>query len=164
MQCPLPTHDDRLRQDNSGSFSVNAEESLFLCFGCGAKGNAHQLHQILSGSLDFMLENASQGEREVAPEFTPPKTPQPAAAKPTRPRLQGVTLAQLAEAKGLDPDYLYEELAWREHRYYGVPAMLSYPDENNQDPQVRYRVGLDEGDRFRWERGAKPRLYGAVEP
>ena len=72
-----------------------------------------------------------------------------------------VPLAQLAEAKGLDPDYLYEELAWREHRYYGVPAIvIPYPDENNQDPQVRYRVGLDEGDRFRWERGAKPRLYG----
>jgi len=159
MQCPLPTHDDRLRHDRSGSFSINAEASLFLCFGCGAKGNAFQLRQILGGEGNFLTalnrghRTASTAQRSV--------TPKPARPRPTRPSLQGVSIAQLAEAKGLDPDYLYEELAWRDTPYFGTPAVsIPYPDQNNENVQTRYRVGLDKGDRFRWEKGATPRLYG----
>ena len=44
MSCPLPTHDDRQHSDHSGSFSVNEEGSLFICFGCGEQGNAYQLY------------------------------------------------------------------------------------------------------------------------
>ena len=55
MQCPLD--DDRQRHDSSGSFSINADGSLFLCFGCGAKGNAFQLRQILSRETNFLASN-----------------------------------------------------------------------------------------------------------
>jgi len=75
--------------------------------------------------------------------------------------LQGTTIAQLAEAKHLNPDYLYEELGWRDVKYFGTSAIsIPYASETNNDVQVRFRVGLDEGDRFRWDRGANPRMYG----
>ena len=159
MQCPLPSHDDRLRHDRSGSFSINAEASLFLCFGCGGKGNAFQLRQILAGEGSY--SSALTGGHLPAPTVHKSVTPKAARPRPTRPSLQGVTIAQLADEKGLDPDYLYEDLGWRDSPYYGTPAIaIPYPDETNNNVQTRYRVGLDKGDRFRWEKGASPRLYG----
>ena len=153
LSCPLPDHDDSQHRDRGGSFSVNEAETLWLCFGCGAKGNAKHLHQLLSGEM-----------RE--PYVRPPRQEQPAgtpapARKNVRTPLQGVTIAQLAESKGLNPDYLYEELAWRDVKYYNTPAIsIPYASDSNDDVQVRFRVGLNEGDRFRWDRGSNPRLYG----
>jgi hypothetical protein len=89
-----------------------------------------------------------------------PRTPAP-SRKAVRQLPQGVTIAQLAEDRQLEPDFLFEDLAWRDTTYLGKPAIsIPYADENNGDNQIRYRVGLNEGDKFRWERGATPRLYG----
>jgi len=154
MACPLPGHDDRQHQDRGGSFSVNEEESLFICFGCGARGNAYQLYAILSG--DGQVDRTHASKRTGGNLPVPPPAP-----KPVRKPLQGVTIATLAEEKGIDPDYLFEDLSWRDTTYFGKPAIsIPYPDENNGDSQVRYRVGLNEGDKFRWDTGATPRLYG----
>ena len=152
MPCPLPDHDDNQHRDRGGSFSVNEAETLWLCFGCGAKGNAKQLHDLLSGQM--------RGPYVRPPRQQPAGTPAP-APKNVRKPLQGVTIAQLAESKGLNPDYLYEELAWRDVKYYNTPAIsIPYASDSNEDVQVRFRVGLNEGDRFRWDRGSNPRLYG----
>ena len=43
MQCPLPNHADRQHPDYSGSFSVDVDERVCICFGCGWSGNAWQL-------------------------------------------------------------------------------------------------------------------------
>ena len=152
MSCPLPDHDDSQHRDHGGSFSVNEAETLWICFGCGAKGNALRLHQLLSGEM--------RGPYVRPPRQQPAGTPAP-APKNVRKPLQGVTIAQLAESKGLNPDYLYEELAWRDVNYYNTPAIsIPYASDSNEDVQVRFRVGLNEGDRFRWDRGSNPRLYG----
>jgi len=152
MSCPLPDHDDNQHRDHGGSFSVNEAETLWMCFGCGAKGNAKHLHQLLSGQ---MREPYVRPPRQQ-----PAGTPAP-APKNVRKPLQGVTIAQLAESKGLNPDYLYEELAWRDVKYYNTSAIsIPYANDSNEDVQVRFRVGLNEGDRFRWDRGSNPRLYG----
>ena len=152
MSCPLPDHDDSQHRDHGGSFSVNEEETLWICFGCGAKGNAKRLHELLSGEM--------RGPYVRPPRQQPAQTPAP-ARKNVRKRLQGTTIAQLAEAKHLNPDYLYEELGWRDVKYFGTSAIsIPYASETNNDVQVRFRVGLDDGDRFRWDRGANPRMYG----
>ena len=155
MSCPLPTHDDSQHRNHAGSFSVNKEGSLFICFGCGERGNAYQLYGLLSGDRQ---------PRQMGTPRPRQRTPVPAPAparKAVRPPLQGVTVAQLAEDKQLDLDFLFEDLSWRNTTYLGKPAIsIPYPDENNGEPQVRYRVGLNEGDKFRWEKGATPRLYG----
>ena len=155
MSCPLPSHNDRQHPDHSGSFSVNEDQSLFMCFGCGEQGNGYQLYYILSGDgagiRTHVRKRTGNGQ-----------APSPAPArKPFRQPLQGVTLAQLAEDKDLNPEFLFEDLSWRDTEYLGKPAIsIPYSDENNGDTQVRYRVGLNEGDRFRWQKGATPRLYG----
>ena len=155
MACPLPSHNDRQHHDHSGSFSVNAEGSLFMCFGCGEQGNAYQLYYLMSGDGAGIRTHARKRTGNG-------QAPSPAPArKPVRKPLQGVTIAQLAEGKDLNPDFLFEDLSWRDTVYLDKPAIsIPYPDENNADTQVRYRVGLDEGDRFRWQKGATPRLYG----
>ena len=160
MPCPLPDHNDSQHGDHGGSFSVNEAETLWICFGCGAKGNARRLHDLLSG--DYLgphvratqnRQNATQN-RHIAPAPAP-------APKNVRQPLQGVTIAELAESKHLDPDYLYEELAWRDVKYFNTSAIsIPYASDSNEDVQVRFRVGLNEGDRFRWDRGSNPRLYG----
>ena len=151
LSCPLPDHDDSQHRDKAGSFSVNEDESLWICFGCGAKGNAKRLHQLLSGEMRGPY---------VRPPRQQPTAPAP-AQKNVRKPLQGTTIAQLAESKTLNPDYLYEELGWRDVKYFNTSAIsIPYASEQNDDVQIRFRVGLDDGDRFRWDKGAKPRLYG----
>ena len=155
MQCPLPDHADRQRPGYSGSFSVDADEIVYFCFGCGGKGNGYQLQKILSGDGSVAAPRQNSLPARNSTKTKKPKT-QP------REKLQGVTADQLAEAKGLDPDFL-RSLGWQDalYGYNKTPAIkIPYPDENGGDVQVRYRVGLDDGQRFFWEKGAKPRPLG----
>lgn len=152
MRCPLPGHEsDQEHRDHSGSFSVDETQQVFHCFGCDGQGNALQLYRILAGE---------------EPDYQSPQPPsQPRLGPQTqaqRDSFQGVTIAQLAGNKGLDPSYLRNSLGWRNSKYRGAtPAIkIPYYDENKQNPQIRYRVGLDQGDRFRWQSGAKPGPYG----
>ena len=46
-QCPFPSHNDK-----SPSFSVNVEEGLYYCFGCGKRGDAITFVREMEG-LDF---------------------------------------------------------------------------------------------------------------
>ena len=53
--CPLPAHDDQ-----NPSFSFSAETGLWNCFGCGEKGNAYQLAEILNmGNPQQYLSDSS---------------------------------------------------------------------------------------------------------
>lgn len=152
MACPLPNHDDRQHQDYSGSFSVDEAGQLWKCFGCGAGGNAVQLERILSGQTDADLN-------VQAPPRPQPRPPRKEKAE--REQFQGVTIDQVAEAKGLDAEYLRNILGWQDTTWAGTPIVeIPYPDENSGDRQIRRRVGLDKGQRFLWKRGAKIRPYG----
>ena len=158
MACPLPGHNDAEHPDHSGSFAVNAEGTVFHCFGCGEGGNHYQLFQLLSGQAG----NAS-----------PPHIPRPPQRNATsgpqwqpRPPLQGATIHDVALAKGLDENHLRQNLSWKDTNWkdtkrHRTPAIeIPYLDENNSDAQLRYRVGIDRGVRFLWQRGSNPRLYG----
>ncbi|MFQ6027560.1 MAG: hypothetical protein ACE5Q6_08715, partial [Dehalococcoidia bacterium] len=81
-----------------------------------------------------------------------------------KPSLQGATIEELAALKALPLTHLRDFLNWEDVDYFGTPAIaIPYPDEHNGDVMVRYRVGLDSDDRFRWKRflpGQTTRLYG----
>ncbi len=70
------------------------------------------------------------------------------------PEPEGITLAQLAHAKGLDLDWL-RELGWADAKWHGRDAVaIPYRGPDGQVIAVRYRVGLT-GDRFRWPPGTR---------
>jgi hypothetical protein len=152
MACPLPGHDgDRQHPDGSGSFSVDETDNLFRCFGCGRAGNAYQLYRILSGA----------DSTRPATRPAPPPRNRPAAAPAA---FQGVTIGQLSQARGLEPEFLRRELRWQDVRYCNAPAIkIPYFDEDMANPVIRFRVGLDREPRFRWQKfnkGQELRPYG----
>ena len=106
LSCPLPDHEDSQHRDKGGSFSVNEDETLWICFGCGAKGNARQLQNILSGNANGpVVRPPQQRQRQRQRQRQQPQQPNTPAPdrKNVRQPLQGVTIKQLAEAKGIDP-------------------------------------------------------------
>lgn len=75
-----------------------------------------------------------------------------------------LTLAQYAEAKKLPIGFL-QGLDLSDFSYQGQPAVrIPYLDETRTEVAVRFRTALnksgDVDNRFRWRKGAKPRLYG----
>ena len=159
MSCPLPGHHDAEHTDHSGSFSVNDAGNLFYCFGCGASGNAETLRQNLApGAYAGTIPTAPLSKPEVAVAGSSKSQSQTVTS------FQGVTISQLASAKGLDLDHVVEELGWQDVEYRGTPAIcIPYWNETRSHFQARYRVGLDRGDRFLWKKGAKACLYGLWE-
>ena len=151
MPCPLPTHNDAERPGHEGSFSVNESEELWQCFGCGGKGNAYQLYKALSGTQD-----APYTPYTVHSPSHAGKQPKKRRAKTEAP--QGGTLAQLTAAKGLDPDYVRDYLTWEDvnNPYHNaLPAVeIPYYDAAGEYHRSRYRVGLDKGARFIWDKRA----------
>jgi len=146
MSCPLPWHNDAEHRDHSGSFSVHVDRKVFYCHGCGEGGGSSKLYQLLTG----------QGEHSPIPQ--PPK-PKATKTKERAP-ITGITLAQLADAKGLDLNYLRSDLGWKDASWYGTPAVdIPYLGQSDQVLATRYRVDLT-GDRFRWQTGSTPQLYG----
>jgi hypothetical protein len=80
------------------------------------------------------------------------------------PQHAGLTVAEYAAAKKLDPDRL-RAFGLADVSYMSRPAVrMAYRDEAGNEVAVRFRLRLDKGadgdDRFRWKSGAKPCLYG----
>jgi len=150
MACPLPGHTtDTQHQDYSGSFSVDAPAQMFKCFGCGGQGNAWQLQRTLGYGAPVAF---GDGPTQAS------SNPKATGVPPTH---TGVTLAELAKDKGLDPKLLRDKLGWQDVSYYGKPAVkIPYADPAGKDPQYRLRINLSGPDRFRWEKGAQTRPLG----
>jgi hypothetical protein len=129
MPCPLPEHNDAEHPDHSGSFAVNAEGTVFHCFGCGEAGNHYQLYQLLSGN---------DGRQP------PIRRPEPPRRRNTTPhhegqytKFQGATIHDIAVTKRLDEDYLKDDLAWVDTTLYGRPAiMIPYFSEHKDYVQT----------------------------
>jgi putative DNA primase/helicase len=52
-------------------------------------------------------------------------------------------------------------LGLKEITYSEKPAIrIPYPDEEGQESCVRFRVSLDDAEKFRWRSGDKPVPYG----
>ena len=76
---------------------------------------------------------------------------QPRSAESSNPG-QGLTLAELATAKGLPVEFLQQH-GLRDDRSYGRPAVaMPYADEHDHHVLDRYRIALT-GDRFRQPAG-----------
>jgi hypothetical protein len=76
----------------------------------------------------------------------------------------GLTLAEYAEAKKLDPERL-RAFGLSDVFYAGKSAVrIAYRDPSGNEGPVRFRLRLDKGldgdDRFRWKKGSKLCLYG----
>ena len=98
-------------------------------------------------ALQYRIKQAREGAKNRAKN-----------AKPKEPAT-GCTLQQYAEAKMLSPLFLLQ-LGIKETMNGGVNAlMIPYRGLTNEWVGARYRRGLT-GDRFRWETGSKPGLYG----
>jgi hypothetical protein len=75
-------------------------------------------------------------------------------------RLPGLTVAQYAEAKRLDPEFLHG-LGLMDIFLNGTPAVrIPYFDTDGRTiAATRFRLALT-GDRFQWKKGSKQTLYG----
>jgi hypothetical protein len=143
MVCPFPDHDDGVT--DGGSFYVDQSQELYRCFGCDARGNAYQLQRLLEGQADRPSVAARPKKGRAGSNRLPRSAPP----------FQGVSIEQLARAKSLDADYL-KFLGWADTTYGITPAIqIPYFDQKGNDPLIRYRVGLDQGERFRWRRFSK---------
>lgn len=71
----------------------------------------------------------------------------------------GLTLDAYARAKALPIDFL-KSLGLSQDTYSGKSALrIPYRGARGEEIAIRFRIGL-EGDRFRWQLGSKPCLYG----
>ena len=149
--CPF-CHHIRARTKDTGTFHVHQDDNLWKCFACGEKGNAWQLRD----KLTYGSNGSSNGAA-----LSPPRTPPPRPSAPERVTLDGATLRELALVKGLDAAWLSNSLKWRDGSWFGTPAVLiPYYDFEGKALPVRYRVGIAGAQRFRWQKGAQPILYG----
>lgn len=151
MRCPICNHDNPRNRDH---FTVPESEEVFNCFVCGAQGSARYLEELLTG----------RPHEYRAPPPAPRKPSAKGALDGPRPPLQGCTVSAVAQTRGLNETFLRNELGWYDGDYYGTRSVvIPYMDPENIDCINRFRVGLDDGDRFRWARfreGQSTRLYG----
>lgn len=145
-QCPFPGCGDTYKGPrHRPTFTISQDGKVCGCFSCGQGGGYHAVRRIL-------------GEAPITPVFREPKK---AAAKRSGDLVlpDGCSIDQLAQARGLDAEWLKREMGWRDtywppYAREQCPAILM-PYGNI----VRYRVSLG-GDRFRWQKGATTQLYG----
>jgi hypothetical protein len=135
--CPLPGHSN----DRNPSFLVHSDGIRWKCFVCGLGGGPTKLRELLGGGL-------------IPPMPRLPKAPK-AAVKKVKARPSGCAVPPLAAAKSLPLDFLKSVMGWFDTDWYGTPAVgIDYGNGS-----LRYRVGLEGKDRFRWRNGSTPSLY-----
>ena len=139
FRCPFPGHND-----TKPSFTVSADGRQWTCWPCGYQlQGIKKLRELLGG-----------GDAVMAPPRPEPrpKKRRDVAEEP----LQGASLKALSRAKhGALPVQHLRDMGWRDTKYAGVDAVrIPYGPG-----ATRFRVGLT-GDRFRWQTGSKPSLYG----
>ncbi len=161
--CFCPAHDDR----NSPSLSLKAENGRLLlhCFaGCHPEDIVSEIGLQMK---DLFVEWGG------GPTI-PPGTPARLHAQKEKPHTNGhngrasgdarsdhgCTLGGYSEEKQLPEDFL-RGLGLRDVTYLDKPAVrIPYPDEDGQEVGVRFRVSLDDVEKFKWRSGDKPSPYG----
>jgi hypothetical protein len=158
-----PAHDDR----TNPSLSLKTENGKLLlhCFaGCRPE-------DIVSEIGLEMKDLFSEGGGGSS---IPPNTPARLHAQSENPHSNGhnerasgdarpehgCTLKEYSEEKEL-PEGFLRGLGLRDVTYFEKPAVrIPFPDEEDQEVAVRFRVSLDGSEKFRWRSGDKPRPYG----
>jgi hypothetical protein len=152
-------HDDR-----APSCALNVHTGLWICFACGAKGNAYQAAEALGKRPNEAMELLERyGLRERGKAGLRGSNNR-ATAQPLDDLeiSTGCTVDRYAEAKRLPVDFLrslgisdYADSRWPATRVLRIP----YRNAEGNEAAVRIRYALA-GGRFLWRKGSKPLLYG----
>jgi hypothetical protein len=163
INCPYPGH-----SDNNPSWRWDARKARAFCT---CIDGSHSIFQVVMKVEDVSFATAKV---RVAELLRRPDLIRKRRARKSRGRERalrskqpsngappvGCRLADYAAAKSLPVEFLLS-LGIREISYLGSPALrIPYFDSDGGEPAIRYRIALHGDDRFRWKRGAKPRLYG----
>jgi hypothetical protein len=159
-------------QDDSPSLSITEKDGKILlhCFGKGCavedvcRAVGWEVADLFPGErppAGGKRTASAKGKPQPTPKPPPSTTtPAPPPAAPLAGSGEGLTLDELAAAKGLQADFL-RGLGLRDTRRLGLPVvMIPYPDAGGTVAAVRYRTALEGKLRFSWRKGDKTLPYG----
>lgn len=154
FRCPGDGH-----EDHRPSARWNPAKATWFCPVCNVGGGALDLADLLG-----VEKPATKGQRAASSNKAKGARSTPSDTTATAQPPAGCTLAQYAEAKGLDPEAL-RSYGLSDTRYDGAPAVrMLYRDINGQVVSTQYRVRVDKApggdDRFRFKAGSRACLYG----
>jgi len=144
--CPVGHH---AGDDVDPKFSVHANGVAFCCFKCGFSG----------GGLRNLKQ---QMGLDYEPRVQMPN-PNRKASKKKYTGLQGATVRQLCDAKGIDYEYAKSTLEWKDTTFGRgkSPAVeMPYRDIDGQYLAPRFRVGISDGTRILSSKGSRSMPYG----
>lgn len=144
-RCPM--HDDE-----HPSLSIAESPSGEILLKCFAGCDTAEI-------LRWLRERAGLDRQRASRRGNTPETPSAEQERPES-RPEGLSLEQYATSKRLDPARL-REWGCYDTRWNGRPAVaMEYRDEQGSLIATRYRLAMEGANRFRWERGNRPSLYG----
>lgn len=137
LKALCPFHEDK-----DPSFAANLMTGLWMCHGCGRKGNAQTfLQELLNISAEEALTTLN-GK---------------AGIEPKKKERRKYTVEDYAAAKKLPADFL-RKLGLQNGK---TGIIIPYMDESGARISSRQRYGdTGSGPRFTWTRGSKVNLYG----
>lgn len=141
-----PAHDD-----HNPSARWNIEKHLWCCDVCGVGGGWKDLANRLG--IDTPKKVCTTARRAK-------KSRNNSQIGHDDARTQGCTLEQYASQKKLPIDFLQNLGLVNTKRSGSTAIRIPYIDESGSTKATRYRIALNEKDRFRWKSGNKPILYG----
>jgi hypothetical protein len=152
-----PAHDD---QHASLSIRTNDHGDALLNCHAGAGCPVEKIVTALRLTMADLFADAGrrnghakQGEGRLSIPRRTASTLQPPASG-------GLTLAQYGAAKQLPVAFL-QGLGLQDISYLGAPAVrIPYLGPDGTEGPVRFRLGLEGADRFKWRTGSKPTPYG----
>jgi DNA primase len=161
IRCPYPAHIDnrpswRWDASKRRAYCTCIRSDSLLDVVCKVKGVDFPEAKIaiaeMIGRSDLICHRAGSKRRRG--------TQDPGDNTATAQHPVGCTLAGYAKAKRVPADFL-KSLGLTDITYCGQPAVkIPYLDANGAEIEVRFRVALDGGDKFRWRKGDKAALYG----
>jgi hypothetical protein len=162
IRCPYPAHEDQHpswrwnQAKRRAHCTCTPSASIFDVIG-KVRGVDFEAAKIvvaeMIGCFDLIRGKNARGKRKGRGRNSPGDN----TATAQHP---GCTLAAYAAAKHLPVEFL-RSLGLTQITLSGTPAVrIPYLDESGVEAAVRFRIALDDKDRFRWRRGSKARLYG----
>jgi len=163
IPCPYPGH-----PDNNPSWRWDLRKAQAYCT-CHIGGHSVLAVIMNVEGVDFQTAKIRAAELLGRPDLIRERRCKKRGARGTlfseqhcnpAPLLAGCTLGTYARAKRLPVGFLLS-LGIRQITYLGSRALhIPYFGAAGEEPAIRFRIALDGLDRFRWKKGAKPRLYG----
>jgi hypothetical protein len=156
-QCPA--HDD-----GHNSLSVSTGEDGRILVKCFAGCPVDKVVSALGLAMEDLFDNRSKENYKSIPPKSTASLQHLGRIDGGATSSSGCTLAEYSEKKGLPVNFL-QSIGVHQRAFCGSPAVrMSYTNAAGEEIAVRYRIALaksEYGDnRFRWQKGTKPCLYG----